>query len=330
VTQYHIKYSGYQIDSSAAESLDSPCSLEKGFVLTLSRLARICWAATSGQHTHKLPNQNIKHQLPTMKSSHLLKGMLAIAGLVAFSTSHAAVIGQLGILQSTANGGINPATGVAWAAGDTYRLVFVTSTTTTATSTDIADYNAFVQGVANAAGLGSVTWSAVGSTATVAARDNTGTNPSSGTGVPIILMNGITVIADNNADLWDGINATILGGGDRLVDPPRGIYFDENGNDLGADDRVFTGTLGNGTASDQPLGADGNVSTGSMGAGFPAQFWGVGVDGQTTRWTEDFSFDGTQQQEMYAMSEVLTVIPEPSSITLLGLGGLALLRRRRN
>lgn len=273
-----------------------------------------------------------------MKATHLMKGMLAIAGLAAFTTSHAAVIGQLGVLQSSANGGINPATGVAWAAGDTYRLVFVTSTTTTATSTDIADYNAFVQGVANAAGLGSVTWRAVGSTATVAARDNTGTNPSSGTGVSIILMNGTTVIADNNADLWGGIDVTLVGAGppsgtgpltgDLAIDHARGIYLDENGNDLGADDRVFTGTLGDGTASGEPLGAVGNVSTGSMGSSFGALFWGWN-NGESTRWTEDFSFDGTEQQEMYAISNILTVIPEPSSITLLGLAGLALLVRRR-
>ena len=35
-------------------------------------------------------------------------------------------------------------------AGDTYRLVFVTSNTTTATSTNIADYNAFVTSAADA------------------------------------------------------------------------------------------------------------------------------------------------------------------------------------
>lgn len=248
------------------------------------------------------------------------------------SSAGAAVVGQLGILDTS---GINPATGVQWAPGDTYRLTFVTSTTTNATSTDINTYNAFVQGVAAGAGLGSVTWTAIGSTASVDAIDNTGMNPAlNGPGEPILLMNGLTVIADNYADMWDGINVTLLGSGsDPANDHGRGIYFDENGNDFSppgnADDRIFTGTNGDGTASGQPLGFAGNVSTGSTGSNFPAQFWGYN-SGESTRWTQDFSFDGTQQQEMYGISETLTVVPEPGSTALALLGGLALLRRRRN
>ena len=56
--------------------------------------------------------------------------------------------------------GLNP--------GDAYRLVFVTSTTLDATSSDIADYNAFVSGVANTVpelvALGT-TWTAIGPSA---------------------------------------------------------------------------------------------------------------------------------------------------------------------
>ena len=253
----------------------------------------------------------------------------AYLGLAVSGTLSAAGIGQLGILDTS---GINPQTGLEWAPGDTYRLIFVTSTTTDATSTDISTYNAFVQGVANAAGLGSVSWSAVGSTATVSARDNTGTAGPGGS--PIVLMDGITVIATDNADFWDGIMVTLVGAGnnpvtgDPSVDHGRGIYLDENGVDQGADDRVFTGTNGDGTASGQPLGAVGNVSTGSMGSGFPAIFWGWNA-GESTRWTQDFSVAGTGQQEMYAISETLTVIPEPSALALALLGGLGLIRRRR-
>ena len=75
--------------------------------------------------------------------------------------------------------GLNP--------GDQYRLAFVTSTTRDATSTDIADYNTFVLGVANSsAALAalSTTWKAIGSTATADARDNTDTCPAC-TDVPI-------------------------------------------------------------------------------------------------------------------------------------------------
>ena len=105
------------------------------------------------------------------------------------------------------------------APGAQYRLVFVTAGTRDATSTDINDYNTFVTNEAtggtpgidtaldtalDAAGFdpNTITWKAIGSTASVAARDNTGTNPSS-TGVPIYLIDGNRV-ANNNADLWDG------------------------------------------------------------------------------------------------------------------------------
>lgn len=60
---------------------------------------------------------------------------------------------EIGLLDLAANGGINPATGSPWQAGDQYRFVFVSSATRDATSTNIADYNAFVQDLANAATL---------------------------------------------------------------------------------------------------------------------------------------------------------------------------------
>ena len=98
--------------------------------------------------------------------------VLAIAAVAmaafAFTTtsSNAALIGQLGVLDLTANGGINPATSSPWQLGDQYRFAFVTSTTRNATSTVIADYNTFVQNAANASSLGlsGATWKVIGST----------------------------------------------------------------------------------------------------------------------------------------------------------------------
>ena len=52
---------------------------------------------------------------------------------------------DLGVLDTEANGGINPNTGVAWVVGDTYRLVFCTEDVYQATSTNIDVYNAYVQ-----------------------------------------------------------------------------------------------------------------------------------------------------------------------------------------
>ena len=114
--------------------------------------------------------------------------------------------------------GLNP--------GDQYRLVFVTSGTIGGWyspiygSANINDYNNFVTNDAtggtagidtaldvalNSAGFNpnTITWKAIGSTQSVAARDNTDTNPTEFAGVPIYLIDG-KKIANNYLDLWDG------------------------------------------------------------------------------------------------------------------------------
>ena len=89
--------------------------------------------------------------------------------------------------------------------GESFRLLFVTSTQRDAQSADIADYNAFVQASAKA-GHSAITddmgdqFKVRGSTATVDARDNTGTT---GPGVPIYWLNGERV-ADDYPDFYDG------------------------------------------------------------------------------------------------------------------------------
>ena len=205
---------------------------------------------------------------------------------------------QLGVLNLSANGGINPATGVPWALGDTYRLIFITSAHTVCDSTDIATYNSFVQGLAAASTsypkLGSVTWKVVGSTASVAARDNTSTNPSvNGVGEPIVRMDGLFVIANNYADLWDGaINSTHVPGQNYLA-----VAFDENGVER-IEERVRTGTLNNGTAGGV-LGGPGNVGT---GRNYAPNFYG-GYGG----WTQDWSDAAASPGPVYAMSALLTI-----------------------
>jgi len=166
--------------------------------------------------------------------------------------------------------------------GDQYRLAFVTSRQTTATSSDIADYNTFGTNVANTVqeleDLGT-TWKVIGSTATVDARDNTGTT---GTGVPIYRMDDVR-IADDNADLWD---ASIQ----------NAIRIDEKGEDLyGGGIFVWTGTVQNGTSTAFPLGNDPTT------AGDTAVV--------ATTWIDEATVGPTLQKPIYVLSDVLTAWP---------------------
>ena len=89
-----------------------------------------------------------------------------------------------------------------------FRFLFVTSTTRNAASTNIADYNAFVQGRA-ATGHSSIRsfasqFRVVGSTDAVDARDNTSTTyTSADKGPPIWWLNGAKA-ADHYQDFYDG------------------------------------------------------------------------------------------------------------------------------
>ena len=117
----------------------------------------------------------------------------------------------------------NPSTGVVprnWSLkpagvgrGESFRLLFVSSTTRNATSADINDYN---NHVIAAAGAGHSAIQAfkdgfrvIASTEAVDATDNAGLT---GTGVPIYWLGSINQVADDYADLldstWDNENAT--------------------------------------------------------------------------------------------------------------------------
>ena len=92
--------------------------------------------------------------------------------------------------------------------GDQFRLIFLTSYNRNATSTAIGDYNTFVQGAANTGHTDIRAYSSgftvVGCTASVDARNNTGTTyTSTDTGVPIYWLNGLQV-ADDYEDFYDG------------------------------------------------------------------------------------------------------------------------------
>jgi MYXO-CTERM domain-containing protein len=198
--------------------------------------------------------------------------------------------------------------------GDQFRLVFVTSQTHDATSSNIAVYDTFVAGLASAAALDTyngspVTWLALASTDTTAAISRLPADT-----IPIFRLDGIAVADGGGSDLWDGD-----------LDAP--LQRTELGTDVS--DRVWTGSLPSGSADlfaslgdPFPIAGQSNV-TGSI--------WVHFVTGN----------DPTTLFPMYAFSSVLTVpaqepsaVPEPGTLTplLLALGGLAgvrLIRRRR-
>ncbi len=184
--------------------------------------------------------------------------------------------------------------------GDQYRLAFVTSTTRDATSSSIGVYNAFVTAAANSQGalaaLGA-TWRAIGSTSSIDARDNTGTNPDNSTGVPIYLLDGMTKIVDDNSDLWD-----------RSIDTSIDVL--ENGlpAPFGAD--VWTGTQGDGTGFDTIRLGDDTAALG--GSEHASVFWVVFTGGILS----------TVENHFYALSSPLTVavIPLPAALPLYGTG----------
>ncbi|NQU20641.1 MAG: hypothetical protein HQ567_05110, partial [Candidatus Nealsonbacteria bacterium] len=218
----------------------------------------------------------------------LTLAVLTLAMLVMAATpANAGIIGMLGVLDDTANGGINPATSAAWAPGDTYRLAFYTEDKRDALSGDIADYNSFVQSVAAGSTafplLGNGTWKVLGSTATVSARQNTGTDDTSaGVGEPIFVLDGTTMIAADNADMWNGFGLRFA-----AADSPNGQnmyyspYLNEDGVEgitTGFGTNVVTGTHVSGGPSGgdvlgDPDGDGERVAWGSSRANTTGRVW---------------------------------------------------------
>ena len=139
--------------------------------------------------------------------------------------------------------------------GDTFRLIFITGTgTRRPNSSDIADYNTYVQGQANASNAHSAikpynTWfRALASTSSVDARDNTRTR-SMYTNAAIYWLDGVKV-ADSYGDLYDGT-------WDDEANP-------RNRSGTASTHReIYTGTSDNGRKSPQPLGGS-HASVGKL------------------------------------------------------------------
>ncbi len=251
--------------------------------------------------------------------------LIACCGMVATISASAALTAQLGVLDLTANSGINPATGLAWQAGDTYRLVFVSSTETIADADGFTYYDNYVQNLANNSSiteLASVSWQAIVSSGTTSARDHTGTNSlTDGSTTSVWLMNGTEITGNDYNHFWSN---RVTSGTQRAIDRTESNAAVPNNVAPGGWDAwrgTWTGTNGDGTING--TGIDGTSPVvGLANAGWS----GTSSDDWINRGT---GAAATDTYRLYAISEVLTVIPEPTTFSLVGLSGLMLLRRRR-
>jgi len=187
-----------------------------------------------------------------------------------------------------------------------YRLLFTTAGARDATSSNIADYNAFVAAQAAMAGdLPSAVWTAVASTASVDAVDNVDCGVTCNA-LPIYLMNGVK--------LADDIAAFFNAGSMALPVTPNVDQFG-----AGRSSNVWTGTL------------DG-------GGGVPGAELGVGVSalGLSTESNYFMLFSAASSSPsdlfpLFAISDAITAAPEPASGAALLAAGLLVTRvfRRR-
>jgi hypothetical protein len=189
--------------------------------------------------------------------------------------------------------------------GTLYRLVFVTDTTTDATSNSIGFYNNLVtleaDSVPALAALGA-TWTVIGSTEAVSAATNIGTTTSG-----IYRLDG-NEVAPNTAALFNAVSVNLL----------NPVNIDSQGDQI--DFNVWTGTNPNGTIATGSALGDTNVCAGNDG-GIDVNFLHAG----------SCTFFASNVLNLYAISSELTVAPEPQTIglTMLGVTALLLARKRK-
>ena len=221
-----------------------------------------------------------------MKRSFVIIAALSLAVVGLTSTAHAVPI-------------LVPA---GLSVGDTYHLVFVTSTKRDALTNTINVYNTFVQNTANSAGLGDINWKVIGSTFV---RQGVFTNAIDNINVqgPVFRLDGV-LVANNSADLWDG-----------SIQAP--INVDENGVKHLEERNVWTGTHVDGSNGGPRSFSndDGLFDTGTIA------YYGsyISTLGPVTDqwWITRAEQLKTVKNPFYAISELLTVpVPEPISLDI--------------
>ena len=200
--------------------------------------------------------------------------------------------------------------------GDRYRLFFTTSESRDASSTDIEDYHEFVQSVADAApdvGSWGLQWSAVAGTRGSTAWDNSDTSPTrfgfelipAESKIPVYRVDGELMWFDYQ-HMWNF-----------LVDS---VFATPTITEIGSvyEGDVWTGTIDADNPGNSPLGVESPYL--GLSTSTSAFIWNGGA-------RRDLS---TELHPLYAISDVITVIPEPSSMSLiLSLVSLGFVFRRR-
>ena len=179
---------------------------------------------------------------------------------------------------------LNPA---GFESGDSFRLLFLSADTRNATSSDIGEYNTFVQNLAanghTAIRAYAAGFRVVGCTNAVDARDNTSTTGTPG--VPIYWLNG-PKIADDYADFYDGSWDNESNASDRDEDgentantsvsfsrPYTGCADDGTEEFFGGDSRALgESTVRQGRLNDSGGPIDGNAS---LNAAAVRRFYGL-------------------------------------------------------
>jgi hypothetical protein len=185
-------------------------------------------------------------------------------------------------------GGIVLGTPTGLSAGESFRFVFVTDNTTSQFSSNIGDYNSFVNSEAGGATFNGslVTWLAIGSTSSVNAIDNIGQSTT-----PVYLADGTLVTSSvTSSGLWSG---SLLHAIDEDLTGASLKYL-----------AVYTGTGISGVSSSHPLGDFFGSSTGDSG-----------ITG--TNWIQGVALPSFLDERMYGISQLLYApVPEPSSVLL--------------
>jgi hypothetical protein len=200
--------------------------------------------------------------------------------------------------------------------GDKFRFLFLTQSTRDATSSNIADYNSFVNTAAGGATYAgtAVSWAAFGNTATVGSAANVG---GFGSSVPVYLTNGTKIANDmsnGSGGLWSG----------SLLSTPN-VWIDGT-TSTSADPFVWTGGSGPNPPFYSYLGDTFGVYNGDSTK-------------SNSKWLVNAGVTPSETHAFYGVSAELTVggsspVPEidpagMGSVLALVTGALGLVERRR-